>query len=310
MTFSSASKPNPWRPDILLGFRENRLRATILATALGAGFGEVEVHNFPDGESLVHIPNRAACRGKRVALFRSLNRPNNKIIELLFAASTLSEAREIILIAPYLAYMRQDMAFREGEAVSQMVIGDLLARSFHRIVTVDPHLHRQPSLEAVFPRRPGLCLTAADAIAGFIRHTLPEDAFVLGPDEESAIMAGKIAVAAGREWSVARKTRHSDQVVNVTLPETRSFQDRTVVIVDDVISTGHTIAALARRLHEAGAVQVVACATHALHDAEAASLMAEAGVDLVASSDTVEHPTNRFSVLETMAWSLKDPHDG
>lgn len=310
MTFSSTARTSPWRPDILLGFGENRLRATILATALGAAFEEVEIHAFPDGESLVRVPNRAACRGKKVALFRSLDRPNDKIVQLLLASSTLAEAREVILIAPYLAYMRQDKAFRDGEAVSQTVIGDVLAKSFHRIVTVDPHLHRQSSLDAVFPHRPCLCLTAADAMAGFIRHTLPEDTFVLGPDEESTTMAGRIAVAAGREWSVARKIRRGDRIVEIALPETRSFKDRTVAIVDDVISTGHTIATLARQLRAAGAARVVACATHALHDANAAELMAQAGVAFVASSDTVEHASNRFSVLETLAWSLKDPHDG
>jgi ribose-phosphate pyrophosphokinase len=146
-------------------------------------------------------------------------------------------------------------------------------------------------------------------IADYVRHTLPEHTVILGPDEESIRIAGHVATRAGREWSVARKQRRGDHDVTLTLPETMSFRDSTVAIVDDVISSGYTIAGLARTLRAAGAARVVACVTHALHDIAAAHLMAESGVELVASSDSVSHGTNKFSVLETIAWSLKDPHD-
>lgn len=309
MTSFRNDRVNPWKPEIILGFPENRLRATILANALDAQYADVETHTFPDDECLVRIPKQDICRGKHVALFRSLDRPNSKLVELVLAASLLGDARDLTLIAPYLCYMRQDQAFHPGEAVSQLAIGRLLAAYFRRFVTVDPHLHRQPSLDAVFPDRPSLCLTGADAIADYVRHALPEHTVVLGPDEEAARIAGRVAVRAGREWSLAKKQRAGDRDVAFLLPETISLQGRTVVIVDDVISSGHTIAGLARAVRAAGAARVLACTTHALHDNAGARLMAEAGVETVASSDSVVHGTNKFSVLETIAWSLKDPHD-
>ena len=93
------------------------------------------------------------------------------------------------------------------------------------------------------------------------------------------------------------------------MPETQSFADRTVVIVDDVISSGQTIAAVARAVADAGAAAITACATHALYEPDAAVVMSAAGVARVASSDSIPHPSNRFSIIETLAWSLKDPND-
>lgn len=310
MTSSSSARGNPWRPDVILGFPENRSRAALLASALRAKYADIETHTFPDGESLVRIPEQEACRAKHVAVYRSLDRPNDKLVELMLAASLLGAARDVTLIAPYLSYMRQDKAFRVGEPVSQAVIGKMLAANFRRFVTVDPHLHRTPSLEEVFSGRPTLCLTAAELIADYIRHTLPADAVVLGPDAESAPLVGRVATRAGRQWSVAKKHRKGDHDVEITLPETLSFHNRTVAIVDDVISSGHTIATVARAVRETGAGRVIACATHALHDGDAARHMALAGVDTVASSDSVAHETNKFSVLETIAWSLRDSHGG
>ena len=302
------SRAHPWRPDVILGFPENRRRAGLLATALHAKYADIETHTFPDGESLVRIPEVETCRGQHVAVFRALDKPNTKIVELLLVASLFAAARDLTLIAPYLCYMRQDKAFHAGEAVSQAVIGKLLAANYRRFVTVDPHLHRQPSLDEVLPGRPALCLTAADAIADYIRHTLPVDTVVLGPDAESARLVGRVAVRAGREWSVAEKHRSGDHAVEVTLPDTISFDKRTVAVVDDVISSGHTIACIATAVHKAGAARVIACATHALYDSAGAAVMAAAGVDSVVSSDSVAHDSNTFSVLETIAWSLRDHH--
>jgi ribose-phosphate pyrophosphokinase len=119
MTSFRNGRANPWRPEIVLGFPESRLSGITLAKALDAQYADVETHTFPDGESLVRVPEVAACRGKHVALFRSLDRPNAKLVELMLTSSLLDDARDTTLIAPYMCYMRQDDAFQAGEAVSQ-----------------------------------------------------------------------------------------------------------------------------------------------------------------------------------------------
>lgn len=309
MTSSNESTRNSWMPEVLLGFPEGRPSACGLAASLGATYADVHIHVFPDGESRVRIADVDAIRGKRTAIFRSLDRPNGKIVELILAASILGADADVTLIAPYLPYMRQDKAFNTGEAVSQAAVGHLLAAYFSRFISFDPHLHRTRDLGAVFAGKPALALSAAEAMASYIRHALPRGAILLGPDEESGPLVGKVAVLAGCEWSVACKQRFGDRQVEVTLPDTLPFENKTVVIVDDVISSGHTIAAVTAALVKAGAARIAACATHALYDRAAADVMSAAGVDLVASSDTIPHLSNRFSIIDTLAWSLKDSHD-
>ena len=100
--------------------------AARLAEKLGVPYHEIAIHRFPDGEIRV-TAGRAA---PTTILYASLDRPNEKLIALLFAAEALRRggAKRIVLLAPYLCYMRQDTAFHEGEAISQRVIGPLLAR--------------------------------------------------------------------------------------------------------------------------------------------------------------------------------------
>ena len=95
-----------------------------LATALGADFRGIEQRRFPDGESLV----RTAPEAGAAVLYCSLDHPNDRLVDLLLASSALRDSgvRSIVLVAPYLCYMRQDVAFQPGEAVSQKVVARLL----------------------------------------------------------------------------------------------------------------------------------------------------------------------------------------
>ncbi len=111
-----------------------------LETETGFPLSEIVIHHFPDGESPVRVPPPA----ETAIIYCTLDHPNEKLIELGLAASALKNlgARRLVLVAPYLGYMRQDKAFHEGEAVAQRFVGALLAQWFDRIVTVEPHLHR------------------------------------------------------------------------------------------------------------------------------------------------------------------------
>jgi len=287
---------------MLLAFPEYAAQTTALGDALDIPTRPVSVHRFPDGESRVALP---PALPQEVTICRSLDRPNDKLVELLLAADAARElgATRLTLLAPYLCYMRQDVAFSPGEAVSQRIVGRLLARHFDALVTVDPHLHRTPELRDAVPCGDALALSAAPAIAEFLRSRL-DAALVLGPDSESRQWVEAIASAAGFESAVATKTRSGDREVAIELPN-RDYAGRVVVLADDVASTGCTLAHAARQCLARGATQVHAVVTHGLFVGDAVDRLRAAGVDGIWSTDSVTHPTNAIALAPLIAAALR-----
>jgi ribose-phosphate pyrophosphokinase len=269
---------------LVLGFEDYASQTTRLATALGVPRAMVAIHRFPDGESKLVLPTPLP---ERVIVCRSLDRPNDKLIELMLCARTARElgARQLTLVAPYLCYMRQDVAFAPGETVSQRIVGEFLAGLFDAVVSVDPHLHRVATLKEAVPAQQAIAATAADVIGAFLLEQL-RDALLVGPDVESEQWVATAARRAGWEYVCARKERRGDQEVRVTLPPAR-YGGRDAVIVDDMASTGHTIAETARALHAQGARAIHAAVTHGLFNAGALGIMKEAGVDTLWYTDSV-----------------------
>lgn len=288
-------------PDVLLSFGDERAAARRVARAAGVDAAVMARHRFPDGELKITLP---ASLPRHVAILRSLHDPNVKLVELLLVAGAARElgARRLTLIAPYLAYMRQDRAFAPGESVSQHHVCTLLDALFDRVITVDPHLHRVASLADVLTEAEAVTLTAAPAIGTYLGRQA-RGALLMGPDEESAQWVEGAARAGGLAWAVARKTRHGDRRVTITLPEV-DVRGRRVVLVDDMISTGRTLVEAARRLGRAGATRVDVAATHALFTDGAAEALRAAGVQAVWTTDSVPHPTNAIRLGPVLAAAL------
>lgn len=290
-------------PDtLLLAFDDEAPLARGLAEALGCPLAFVERHRFPDGETRLRLPHALP---PRVVLLRGLQDPNAKLTELLLAAGGARElgARRLLLVAPYLAYMRQDMAFTPGEVVSQRVLGHLLAGAFDAVVTVDPHLHRIRSLDEVLPGRRGVALSAAVLLGGLVARQVP-GALLLAPDEEAGQWVRAAAEAHGLDPAICHKQRHGDREVDVALPSV-NVAGRAVVLLDDVASTGRTLIAAARGALAGGAASVDVVVTHALFIGSAFDEVKAAGVRHVWSSDCVRHPSNAVSVVPLLAEALR-----
>ena len=287
---------------IVIGFDDYAGQCRSLATALGVPLEFAQVRRFPDGESLVRVP---ASLPEETVLCRSLDGPNAKLVELMLAARAARDigARHLTLVAPYLCYMRQDAAFHPGEAVSQRIVGRFLADLFDCVVTVDPHLHRTHRLDAAVPARTAVALTAASAIGEFLRERAP-DAFVLGPDSESGQWAAAVAVPGQLECAVCTKTRHGDHEVEIRLPAV-ALAGRRVVLVDDIASTGRTLAAAAAQCLDRGASGVDAFVTHAILGGDAVAELRRAGVSELWSTDSVPHASNVLPLAGLIAEHLR-----
>src|SRR6266705_4813902 len=136
--------------DLLIPMPGNEAMAHALALSLGTELGRVELHNFPDAETYIRLLSDIDAR--QIMIVCTLDRPDDKILPLLFLAATARElgAKTIGLVAPYLAYMRQDRRFNPGEAVTSRQVAHLLSEAFDWMVTVDPHLHRYGALGEIY----------------------------------------------------------------------------------------------------------------------------------------------------------------
>ena len=286
----------------VLGFTECRDAAQALAGELGIACHEVALRSFPDGESLVRVPVPAA---DTVLLYRSLDHPNAKLVELILAAAAARDngARQVVLIAPYLAYMRQDMAFHPGEAISQQVIGRLMASHFDGLVTIDPHLHRISTLGEVVPGIPALSLSAAPVLSAAIAPG--ERPVLVGPDSESRPWVEAIARPLGLDVLLGEKHRHGDREVTLAITDIARIAGRPAVLVDDVISSGMTMIEAARLLLRAGAASVEALAAHCLASGEDLARMQAAGIARIRATQSVEGPTARLPVAGLLADAIR-----
>ena len=284
---------------VLLPFPLQRPIADEMAPALGARLGRLDWRRFPDGESLVAVDE--ALSGADVAIVASLHRPNEISIAMRFAAATAREfgARSVGLVAPYLAYMRQDTRFHPGEAVSAPLYARFLEESFDWLVTADPHLHRNLDLSALY-RVPAVRVTAAPVVATWIRANVP-DAVLIGPDSESAQWVADIARRAGMPWQVLHKQRHGDRDAEVSLLDIASARGSTPVIVDDIISSGHTVIETLGHLRQLGLPAAICVAIHAVFAEDAYARLLEAGAARVVSTDSIPHPSNAMSIAGLLA---------
>lgn len=284
---------------LLLALPGNEAFAKSLAQSLGWPASEVAPRRFPDGEAYVRINDE--CAGRSVALVCTLDRPDEKVLPLLFAADTLRElgAARVGLVAPYLAYMRQDRRFQPGEAVTSRSFAALLSSRLDWLVTIDPHLHRVHALGEIYAI-PTRVVHAAPALGEWVAKHV-ERPLLIGPDSESEQWVAEVARIASAPYLVLEKVRRGDRDVEVSVPEVERHRERTPVIVDDIISSARTMAAAVRHLRAAGLAPPVCLGVHGLFAGDALRTLEEAGAGAIVTTDAVPHATNRISIAGLLA---------
>ena len=266
--------------------------------------GKINFHQFPDEETLVTIDFNV--HEQTIIIITSLDRPNTKLLPLLFAAETARElgASKIILVAPYLSYMRQDTMFEPGQGITSQYFAKLISRYFDGLITIDPHLHRWPSLQAIYDV-PTHTLHANDTIAHWI-HTSIKKPMLIGPDAESVQWVQEIAKKARTPYLILEKNRKGDSDVEVSIPEIEHYRDFTPVLIDDIISTGMTMLDTIKHLKALKMALPICIGVHAVFAEDAYHTLLATGVDSIITCNTIPHVSNKIDISDNIVDALKD----
>lgn len=284
--------------DLLFPLPGNEALTSKLASSLKGKVGSLTARHFPDGETYLRF--ETPLEKKNIALVCSLNDPDTKLVRLIFAADAAKQlgAAKIGLVAPYLAYMRQDIRFNPGEAVTSRSVAGMLSTHFDWLVTVDPHLHRYRSLSELYSI-PTRVVHAAPEISAWIRANIQKP-FLAGPDQESSQWVADIAADLGVPYVTIAKHRLSDRHVTLEPFDIEIIGQRTPVIVDDIIASGETMIGAINLLQTAGHKPAVCIAVHGLFANDADKRIASLGTRIL-TTNTVVGPMSSIDISQQIA---------
>lgn len=273
--------------------------AKALAKELGASFVDIALERhpggFPDGERYVRLLGFVA--GDHVVLVQT-TWPDPKIVELLLLADAIRDAggRRITAVVPYFGYGRQDKRFLEGEAVSAKTIAKHLSVDCDELFTMAVH---NPEILKTFP----IPAHEVDGMPALARYLKSADVdMLLAPDENAIRFAKAASTICGKPYDYLEKQRIDSYTVKITAKKL-AVRGKAVAIVDDVISTGGTIATAAKELKAQGARRVSAACVHGLFVGKAAENLT--ACDEVVATDTVMSPYTKVSVAPEFAAAIR-----
>lgn len=275
-----------------------------IAKKLKVRHSELIVNKFPDDELLIKFNSK--LKNEDVVLVQSFySNISDCLIEAILAAATAKElgAKKIILVAPYFPYLRQDKRFHSGESVSQGIIAGMVERYFDSAYIIDPHLHRKDSLNEIFKIK-SIKLTANDLIADYIKKKI-KNPILIGPDSESYKWARNVAEKIGAESRILTKKRYSSYHVEVKLNKKVDLMDKNVVIVDDIVSTGHTIIEASKLLRKLGAKKITCICVHGIFTGNALGKFRKNKIDVI-STNTIPNKMAGIDVSGIIAANLME----
>lgn len=262
----------------------NQLRQPLLPT---------NYKRFPDDEFYVRLLDDIA--GQDVVIVQTAY-PDPKIIELLLIQDAAHDAgaKKITVVLPYFGYSRQDKKFEEGEATSARAIAQHISMHADCVITVDPH--KDDILR--FFTVPAYSCSAVQSLAHYLRGKNVD--FILAPDKGAKERAKEAAAFIGCDYDYLEKTRIDGSTVKIT-PKKLDARGRHVAIIDDIVSTGSTMANSIKELKKQGAKYVSVACTHGLFVCNAKEKLLSATCDDIISTDTIQTEFSKVSVADCIA---------
>ena len=254
-----------------------------------------EFKKFPDGELYIRI--HGDVKDKDVFLIQTQNNQNDSIVETILMCDALRDegAKSINLVAPYLAYARQDKKFNDGEPISIRALAKLYSNLCDRVITINPH---EVHIEAFFDI-PFIYGNAVDKLAEYVKDKL-NNPVVLSPDKGAIELAKTASEVLDCEYDYLEKTRISPTEIKIA-PKNLDVKDKDVLIVDDIISTGGTMATAIGMLKEQGAIKVIASCVHPVLIGDALNKLYVGGADEVVGTDSFLSEVSKVSVDNIVA---------
>ncbi len=264
------------------------------ASALGVPIVDVRFSRFPDGELYL----QAGPVDPEMTIVGSIV-SNDSFVQLMLLVDAC-EGAECRLVVPYMGYARQDKRFHEGEPLSARAVARAISAGVSEVVTVNIH---EESVLGHF-EVPARSVSLAGEIGRYLNEIDLMEPLVLAPDEGAMDFAAGVAEMGGWDTDHLVKTRLSGDEVRIA-PKRLDVADRDVFIVDDIISTGGTIATAAGMLSELGARSVSAACVHGVLTAGAYTHLTAAGIRDLVCSDTIERGCSRISAAPVIARALQ-----
>jgi len=263
---------------------------------------------YPDGESYVRL--EGTVQNEEVAIIQTTSPPQDtRLIQLALIADAAKRhgAEKVTAVVPYLAYARQDKVFLQGEAISIEAIARMLkAAGIDNLITVNVH---QAKVLAKFPF-PAKTISAIPLLAEYFKKKGLEKAFALAPDDGALWLVEEAKTILGDECGYLEK--HRDLYTGqITMEEKKlDARGKTVIIFDDVISTGGTIALATKIMRDLGADKVYAACVHPLLIGDAEKRILESGVKEIAGTDSVPSNVSKVSLAPLISNALKEHKSG
>jgi len=262
---------------------------------------EIEHKLFPDGESYIRF--KTDIRNEEIIIIQGTHPPQDRhIIQLMLLVDAAREqgAKHVKVVAPYLAYSRQDRKFLEGEAVSiDTILKTLKTLGVNELYTVN--IHSIPVLER--SPIPIKNIDAMGLLASYLLQIGVEKPLVVSPGKKGESMASGVAEVLETDFSPAISRR--DPVSGeVEVMVEANPKGREVVFVDDIISTGGTAVNTVKKLREMGAKRIIVSCVHGLFIGDADRKIMEAGASLILSTDTVPNNYATATVAGLIAANL------
>jgi ribose-phosphate pyrophosphokinase len=274
-----------------------------VASILNVKTVEVESRIFPDGECCIRLAKN--IMDEDVVIIQSTGPPQNTNLFQLFLLIDIVKdfgANSVITVVPYLAYARQDKRFRQCEALSIKTVLGLLERlGTDYLITVNIH---NPNCLKFFTNR-SENLSATPLLAKYFLNKGFKGAFSVAPDVGALDMIKEADSILGGGYGWLRKSR--DKVTgNITFEtDNLAVKGKKVIVFDDIISTGGSMASTVNILKKQGAKRVITACVHPLLVGDAKAKILSSGAEEIVGTDCVKSNISRVSVASLIAETIR-----